>query len=98
MRTIPPFKLSLVPLNDDAKNLKKFEWASDEIGTRHKLGGMPDFLQDQDYPLCRHCGKTMTFYAQLDSLNDEVIIADCGMIYVFFCFECLETEAIIQTN
>ena len=28
----------------------------------------------------------MTYYAQLDSINDEFCIADCGMIYVFVCF------------
>lgn len=36
---IPPFKLEPIPLNESAKNLPKFKWASNEIGTRHQLGG-----------------------------------------------------------
>ncbi|CAN7721300.1 hypothetical protein LJR290_006098 [Variovorax sp. LjRoot290] len=39
----------------------------------------------------------MTFYAQLDSINDEVVLADCGMIYVFVCFDCFETKSILQS-
>jgi hypothetical protein len=39
----------------------------------------------------------MTFYGQLDSINDDIIIADCGMIYVFLCFDCYEVTAKIQS-
>jgi hypothetical protein len=98
MRSIPPFKLALVPLNEEAKNLEKFKWADEGVGDRNKLGGAADFLQGAEYPECDSCGGRMNFYAQLDSLNDEFIIADCGMIYVFVCFECIETKAIIQSN
>ena len=41
MKNIPPFKLVPEPLNEEAKNLPKFKWADDEIGTRHQLGGKP---------------------------------------------------------
>ncbi|MCV3765578.1 hypothetical protein [Rhizobium sp. TRM95796] len=97
MREIPPFKLSLVPLNDEAAKLEKFQWAGGGVGDRNRLGGKPDFLQGEEYPACMECGRKMRFYAQLDSLNDEFIIADCGMIYVFMCFECVETQSIIQS-
>jgi len=30
----------------------------------------------------------MTFYGQLDSIGDEYIIADDGMVYVCVCFNC----------
>jgi hypothetical protein len=40
----------------------------------------------------------MTFYGQLDSINDDICIADCGMVYVFICFECYKSIAIIQSN
>ena len=40
----------------------------------------------------------MTFYGQLDSINDEICLADCGMIYVFVCFDCFETKSIFQTS
>jgi len=88
MRRIPPFKLRLEPLNEEAANLPKFEWAPDEVGSRHQLGGDPHFIQKPDSPKCPDCGQQMTFYAQLDSINEEFNIADCGMIYVFFCFGC----------
>jgi len=32
-----------------------------------------------------------------DCLNDEYCIGDCGMVYIFICFDCLETKAIIQS-
>jgi uncharacterized protein YwqG len=97
MKRIPPFRLNLVPLNEEAKNLPPFQWANKEIGKRHQIGGEPQFLQQEEFPSCSNCGKTMTFYAQLDSLNDEYIIADCGMIYVFICFDCNESKSIIQS-
>ncbi len=27
---------------------------------------------------------------------DEFVLADCGMIYVFVCFDCFETKSILQ--
>jgi hypothetical protein len=30
----------------------------------------------------------MTFYGQLDSISDEFILADCGLVYIFVCFDC----------
>jgi hypothetical protein len=97
MRRIPPFKLVPEPLDDAARNLRKFRWAAKEIGTRHQLGGTPKLLQDQDWPVCSKCREKMTFYGQLDSINDEFCIADCGMIYVFICFGCIETASIVHS-
>ncbi len=94
-KEIPPFKLVPQPLNDSARALPKFQWAGDDIGTRHKLGGKPDFIQNLIIPKCSDCGEDMTFYAQLDSINDEFCIADCGMIYVFVCLECNTVESFI---
>jgi len=39
----------------------------------------------------------MTFYGQLDSVGDAVCLADCGMIYVFVCFDCYETKSVLQS-
>lgn len=83
MKIIPPFKLVPQPLNNEAVSLPKFKWADEEIGDRHQLGGKPDFLQDTDWPLCPECSEKMTFYGQLDSINDDYCLADCGLIYVF---------------
>lgn len=95
MRPIPPFKLVPQPLNEEAAALPPFRWTSGEEGKRHRLGGEPEFLQMPDYPKCS-CGEQMTFYGQLDSINDEFVLADCGIIYVFVCFDCLETKSILQ--
>jgi hypothetical protein len=95
MRKIPPFKLVAQPLTDEAASLSPFKWANDDIGKRHRLGGDPDFIQKIDLPKCS-CGKNMTFYAQLDSINDFVL-ADCGMIYIFVCFDCFESKSVLQS-
>ncbi|MBM3469093.1 MAG: DUF1963 domain-containing protein [Alphaproteobacteria bacterium] len=94
---IPPFRLILKPLNDEAANLPKFKWASEKVGSRHQLGGTPTFIQQEEWPDCPSCSNKMSFYGQLDSLNDEFVIADCGMLYVFLCFDCNETISIIQS-
>lgn len=98
MKKVPVFRLVPDPLTDEAKNLPGFKWAGKEIGKRHRLGGEPNFLQQPDWPSCPHCRMPMSFYGQLDSINDEYIIADCGMIYVFVCFDCNETKALIQSH
>ncbi len=98
MKQIPPFKLVPEPLDDAAKEFPKFKWATKEIGTRHQLGGEPQFLQHQSWPVCGSCHAAMTFYAQLDSINDEFCIADCGLIYVFICFGCFEVVSLIHSQ
>lgn len=40
----------------------------------------------------------MTFLAQIDSMNDEFCIADCGMVYVFICFEDNDVASFIQSG
>ena len=97
MLKIPEFKILLKGVSQEAKKLKKFRYADSEIGNRHKVGGEPNNIQDIDWPICACCKNKMSFYAQLDSLNDEFCIGDCGMIYVFICFDCLETKSIIQS-
>jgi hypothetical protein len=96
MRVIPPFKLVPEPMNSEAANLPPFEWAEGDIGKRHQLGGEPMFVQRPEFPVCS-CQKQMTFYGQLDSINDEFCLADGGMIYVFVCFDCYETQSILQS-
>lgn len=98
MKHIPSFRLRMEPLDKAAETMPKFEYAPNEVGERHKIGGKPDFIQQEIVPTCPDCRSPMTFFAQLDSLNDEFNIADCGMIYVFICFGCNETRSIIQSN
>jgi hypothetical protein len=98
MKTIPPFKLTPEPQSDEARHLPKFKWAAGDIGNRHRLGGKPDFLQNEQWPNCPNGHGKMTFYGQLDSINDEICIADCGLIYVFICFDCYAAISIVQSN
>jgi hypothetical protein len=94
---VPHFNLVAVPADNEALSLRRSEWLSPEIGTRHKIGGEPDFIMDEPTPICS-CGSTMTFYAQLDSLNDDVMIGDAGLIYIFLCFDCFESKSLVQSH
>jgi len=98
MKQIPPFRLTAQPLNKEAADLPPFKWAAPEVGKRHKLGGEPEFIQPPEWPACPGCGSKMSFYGQLDSLNDEFCIADVGMIYVFLCFDCYKSVSIVQSG
>jgi hypothetical protein len=89
VKEIPPFRLIAEPVNAEAAALPSFRWASEGAGTRHRLGGKPNGIQQVEYPKCAECGETMTFYGQLDSLNDDFCIGDLGLVYVFICFDCL---------
>jgi hypothetical protein len=40
----------------------------------------------------------MSFYGQLDSVGDQMTIADVGMVYVFVCFDCYETKSVLQSG
>lgn len=90
---IPEIKLVPTPETEEAKKAIGYKY-NDEAGTRHKLGGKPDFIQDAEWPVC--CGGNMTFYGQLDSIGDNYDLADCGMVYVFVCFNCFSTKSILQ--
>ena len=97
-KVIPPFRLLPQPLTAEAAALTGFKWAGKEAGTRHQLGGEPAFVQRPEHPVCDECRQQMSFYGQLDSINDEFVIGDVGMIYVFICFDCLTTKSILQSS
>ena len=40
----------------------------------------------------------MTFYGQLDSINDDFVLGDAGMVHVFVCFDCVEALARIHVE
>lgn len=94
---LPEIKLEACPESDEARAIMGFKWADAEVGTRHKIGGAPDFQQDPHVPVCPTCGESMTFYGQLDSVGDRLILADCGLVYVFVCFDCYQTASFIQS-
>jgi Domain of unknown function (DUF1963) len=96
---IPPFKLELIPLDDEARaNPPGFPYARPPTGQRHRIGGDPDFLQHVEWPRCPQCGEEMSFYAQIDSLNRQFAIADVGMIFVFLCFDDFTASALVQST
>jgi len=97
MNELPEIEIVLNPKTSEAVDIIGFQWAGDNIGKRSKIGGSPNWIQNPEWPKCT-CNKKMTFYGQLDSIGDECNIADCGMIYVFLCFDCFETKSIIQSH
>lgn len=98
MKTVPAFKLVPHPLTPEAAALPRFGYAGPVPGTRHQLGGMPtDLVPPESWPPCPDCREAMTFYGQLDSINDEFCIADAGVLQVFICLECNEAVARIAS-
>jgi hypothetical protein len=67
---------------------------------------------DRPLPACQRCKKEMTFVAQIDSVehdwpsnphavdslsdNQKWMFCDVGMIYVFYCFDCIHAEAFTE--
>ncbi|QYK04482.1 hypothetical protein [Shewanella zhangzhouensis] len=93
---IPEIKLIPTPESIEAKEAIGFKY-NDEAGSRHKIGGEPDFVQGENaWPKC--CGDKMTFYGQLDSVGDEYSLGDCGMVYVFVCFGCFNSVSFVQSH
>jgi hypothetical protein len=90
---VPPFRLEPHPLTAEAEAAAGFAWADADIGTRHRLGGAPDGIREDDFPRCPACAERMTFYGQLDSIGDEIALADAGLVAVFVCFGCFEAAA-----
>src|SRR3954447_20566627 len=97
MPRIPPFRLRAEPLTQDGQVSQGFKWAAAEVGERRRLGGDPEWQQEDETPACRQCGQKMTFYGQLDSIGDDFVLADCGLVYVFVCFEDFEAAAVVQS-
>jgi hypothetical protein len=86
-KRIPPFRLEAHPLTPETESAAGFEWASPEVGTRHRIGGEPDGASEPDYPRCRSCRAPITFYGQLDSIGDDIALADVGVGQVFVCLD-----------
>jgi hypothetical protein len=40
----------------------------------------------------------MTFYRQMDSINDDIVVADAGLVYVFVCFSDSSAQAVVQSG
>jgi hypothetical protein len=88
--------LDAVPLTEEAEQALGFRSADPEVGKRHRLGGEPE--EDVFVPACDSCGQVMSFYGQLDSIGDDITIADVGLIHVFLCFDCFTAQAIVTSG
>ncbi|MHC4457921.1 MAG: hypothetical protein ACYS0I_12710 [Planctomycetota bacterium] len=82
------------------------------LGLRSKLGGEPAWDQADETPECPSCNKPMVFVAQIDSIEHDskdnphrvdclsrekdFMFGDVGIIYVFFCFDCLKSQSVFQ--
>ena len=95
---IPPFRLVREPLDETAAAVPPFEWAAPDVGTRNLLGGDPTEPLPSGPPPCPRCHGPMTFYGQLDSISDDICIADVAVIQVYLCFDCFEPLAVIGLN
>jgi len=82
------------------------------VGRRTKFGGVPDNIQDPEDVTCPGCFQKMHFVGQIDSFelkdddnpnsqdHDEAqfMFGDVGMIYVWFCFDCLTPHATMESH
>jgi len=65
-----------------------------------KIGGLPDWIQNEEYPKCNECGNTMIFVCQINSAEsiyngeDTLMFGDSGKLYVFAC--CNSVATIMQ--
>lgn len=95
---LPEYKLELIPVDERATDFRKFSghcWK--DLGNRFKIGGDPEFITDNAWPICQLCQSKMTFYAQLDTVSEKIDIADSGLIYIFYCFNCNKVKALVQS-
>lgn len=69
-----------------------------DVGERTKFGGNPDWIQGDETPLCTSCGSEMQFVAQIDSIGGDYMFSDAGMLYVFYCNECNNATALLQSH
>lgn len=83
----------------------------ENLGLRSKLGGKPDWEQgNNETPTCSECGEPMSFIGQIDSIehlgdhnpnsqkirDQDFMFGDVGIIYVFFCLDCMTSQNVFQ--
>jgi len=94
---IPEIKLKPFAETAEAREALGFRFAAEKVGRRHKIGGQPTWLQAPAIPNCESCQQPMSFYGQLDSIGDRIVLADCGIVYVFVCFGCFTSQSVLQS-
>ena len=110
MRILPEIRVQLFRVPEGERAVEFDIPESAGIGT--KLGGEPDWIQTPEHPDCPHCHQEMVFVAQIDSIehqsplnplardpiadHQDYMFGDAGMIYVFFCYDCLHSHSVFQ--
>ena len=70
------------------------DWAlSNSRENLNRVGGLPSWIQDADYPECPGCNQKMSFVYQLDSDlptidGGEWLWGSGGICYIFWCNDC----------
>lgn|SRR6266481_1970279 len=96
MKKIPAFKLVPEPQGDDGKNLPKFKWTGKEIWASPSARWRAKFLTRCVMAKLSNL-QGANDVLRTDSINDDICIADCGMIYVFVCFDCFQSVSMVQS-
>lgn len=81
--------------------------AENGLGKKTKLGGKPDWIQNDETPRCPICNNKMEFVSQLDSIDytgnpdsfgSKYMFGDVGMIYTFLCKNCGQAKSVFQEH
>jgi hypothetical protein len=96
---LPPFRAIPDPSDALAMSIAPYnpKIHSCTLGKRHRFGGSPEWIQQQEHPKCDRCSCDLTFFAQLDAIGEGYRLGDAGLIYVFFCFRCKHAQSIFQS-
>ena len=66
---------------------------------KHKLFGFPDWIQNEEIPVCHKCEADMKFMAHFQSDPEFGIqFADDGTLYAFICSKCKVIATFIQSQ
>jgi len=90
IKVFPETDFSFVNSSDEETNETAFV----------KLGGFPNWIQNEEYPKCNECSNPMIFVCQIESNEhlyngqDALMFGDLGKLYVFAC--CNSVTTIMQ--
>ena len=72
--------------------------ASSGLG-RHQVGGFPQWIRPDLFPVCLHCHETMRFIAQLDDgMSPLGPLKLGGIVYCFWCESCRTSTTMLQQD
>ena len=86
------------PISEEAA--EGIRWGEEEPNVLVKLGGLPDWIQYNEHPICPECNDMMMFVGQLNS-DDQLrsghnvlMFGDNGRLFTFIC--CRTVTNIMQ--